>query len=204
MSETAPRGNLVIYGAGDHGLVVAEAAVLAGWAVVGFVDDQVLPGTTIGEWPVLAETLDEPTIVAVGENRTRHRIIARLVEAGVELASVIHPSAAVSLSAQVGDGAYIGPLAVVNAEAMVGLGAIVNSHATVEHHGHLHRCAHVGPNAALCGRVAVGERTLIGAGSSVLPGITIGRDATVGAGSVVRVDVADGQTVVGNPATPIR
>ena len=40
----------------------------------------------------------------------------------------------------------------------------------------------------------------IGAGAVVLPGITIGQDALVGAGAVVTKDVADGQTVYGNPA----
>jgi acetyltransferase-like isoleucine patch superfamily enzyme len=53
------------------------------------------------------------------------------------------------------------------------------------------------------------ERTLIrkgssiGAGAVILPGIIIGRDAMVGAGSVVTSDVADGATVVGNPARPV-
>jgi acetyltransferase-like isoleucine patch superfamily enzyme len=40
----------------------------------------------------------------------------------------------------------------------------------------------------------------IGANVTILPGITIGENATVGAGSVVIKDVADGSTVVGNPA----
>lgn len=40
----------------------------------------------------------------------------------------------------------------------------------------------------------------IGANATILPGITIGRRAMVGAGAVVISDVADSQTVVGNPA----
>jgi acetyltransferase-like isoleucine patch superfamily enzyme len=41
----------------------------------------------------------------------------------------------------------------------------------------------------------------IGANATILPGITIGRNAMVGAGTVVTRDIADGETVVGNPAS---
>lgn len=44
----------------------------------------------------------------------------------------------------------------------------------------------------------------IGAGAIILPGITIGAHATVGAGSVVTKNVADGATVIGNPARRIK
>ena len=40
----------------------------------------------------------------------------------------------------------------------------------------------------------------IGAGSTILPGITIGKGSMVGAGSVVTKNVADYNTVIGNPA----
>lgn len=42
----------------------------------------------------------------------------------------------------------------------------------------------------------------IGANATILPGVTIGAGAMVGAGAVVTRDVADGATVVGNPAHP--
>lgn len=50
------------------------------------------------------------------------------------------------------------------------------------------------------GKVKIGDRVFIGAGSIVLPGVTIGSDVVVGAGSVVIRDIADGQLVAGNPA----
>ena len=40
----------------------------------------------------------------------------------------------------------------------------------------------------------------LGANATILPGITIGRNAMVGAGAVVTRNVADSQTVIGNPA----
>jgi maltose O-acetyltransferase len=48
--------------------------------------------------------------------------------------------------------------------------------------------------------VVVGKNVWIGGGAIILPGVTIGDDAVVGAGAVVTRDVANGMTVIGNPA----
>lgn len=54
------------------------------------------------------------------------------------------------------------------------------------------------------GKVKIGNRVFIGAGSIVLPGVTIGDDVIVGAGSVVSSDIQSGVVVVGNPARVLR
>jgi maltose O-acetyltransferase len=50
--------------------------------------------------------------------------------------------------------------------------------------------------------VRIGCDVWIGGGAIILPGVTIGDGAVIGAGSVVTRDVADGATVMGNPARP--
>ncbi len=55
--------------------------------------------------------------------------------------------------------------------------------------------------AILCGNVEVGEGSLIGAGSVVLPGIKVGKWCTIAAGSVVTKSVPDGTLVIGSPAS---
>jgi len=204
MSDASTRGPVVIYGAGDQGLVVAEAAELAGFDVTGFVDDRVTPGTVVGRWPVLDEDPGCAMIVGIGDNMARCRRTREATEAGRTLATVVHPAAWVSPSAVVGAGVFIGPQAVVHAGAQIDRGVIVNSGAVVEHHCHVHDGAHIAPNATLCGRVRVGRCTLIGAGAVVLPVMTIGDDVIVGAGSVVTGDVPDRLTVAGDPARQLR
>ena len=44
----------------------------------------------------------------------------------------------------------------------------------------------------------------IGSGAVILGGLTIGAESLVGAGAVVTRDVAAGETVVGNPAKPLK
>ena len=46
-------------------------------------------------------------------------------------------------------------------------------------------------NYTKIGRVKIGNRVFIGAGSVILPGVTIGDDAAIGAGSVVTRDIPD-------------
>lgn len=49
----------------------------------------------------------------------------------------------------------------------------------------------------------VKHRASIGSGATIMCGVTIGEGALVGAGAVVTKDVADGATVIGNPATVV-
>ena len=202
--------SLVIYGAGGHGLVVAEAAEAAGRRIVGFLDDRVEAGSPVGPWHVIAPSIldeDAPAlevIAAVGDNAARQALHERLVQAGHQPASVIHPTAWVSPSAVLGQGVYVGARAVVSAQARIGDGAIINTAAIVEHHGRIDAFSHIAVGAVLSGHVHVGHGTLIGTGASVRPGIRIGAAVIVGVGAAVVENVPDGVTVMGVPARPGR
>ncbi|WP_425499723.1 acyltransferase [Halorarum halobium] len=54
------------------------------------------------------------------------------------------------------------------------------------------------------GDVVVGDRAMLGANVTVLPGVHVGDDAQVAANSLVADDVPDGETVAGVPAEPVR
>ncbi|UIP01272.1 acetyltransferase [Halobaculum sp. CBA1158] len=53
------------------------------------------------------------------------------------------------------------------------------------------------------GDVVVGDRAMLGAKVTVLPGVEIGDDAQVAANSLVADDVPAGETVAGVPARPV-
>ena len=204
---------LVIYGAGGHGHVVADAARDA-WAILGFLDDDAAhcaAAATAGpqEFPA-HHVRAEPDpwrahhfALGVGDNALREECYRLLKALGLRLVTVVHPSAIVSPSAQLGEGSVVLPRAVVNAGAQVGEGVIVNSGAIIEHDCRVERFAHISPGVVLGGGASVGERAHVGLGACVLPKVHVGADARVGAGAVVVVPVPEGSTVVGVPARPL-
>lgn len=50
------------------------------------------------------------------------------------------------------------------------------------------------------GKVTIGNRVFVGAGTHILPGVRIGSNVVVGAGSVVSRDIPDNAVAAGNPA----
>lgn len=176
---------LLIVGAGGHGRSVAEAALECGtFTVSGFLDDQ---ATHVWDLPVFGGTQDvaawrrvaDAAIVAVGNNILRRQLQQRLLQAGFKLATVIHPRAIVSLSADLGVGCAVMAGAIVGTEAKLGLGVIVNSGAVVDHHCVIDDYAHLGVAAAMAGG------TQLGAGAWMQAGSILGYGVKVPAGTIL-------------------
>jgi sugar O-acyltransferase (sialic acid O-acetyltransferase NeuD family) len=204
---------LLVLGSGGHGKVVADVGRSMGLRLAGFVDDDParvgarIWGLEVISWDRLLaerERLGEVVVaLGIGSNEARERGHARLRAAGLPVATLIHPKAAVASSARLGEGTVVMANASVNPDAEVGAGAIVNTGAVVEHDCRLGDYAHLSPNAALGGAATVGRRSHLGLGAVALPGVKVGADVRAGAGAAIHRDVADGLTVVGVPARPI-
>jgi len=206
------RRALVLLGGGGHAAVVADAARLVGWVLLGiYADDppelEALDGlehlgTIADAATALAGEIDPVAAhAAVGDAALRRAWLESLPD--VDLPAVVHPRAIVSPEAAVRAGAFVGPGAIVNAGAVIERGAIVNSGAIVEHDVRVGAFAHVAPGAVLGGAASVGADALVGLNATVLPGRTIGAGATVGAGAVAVRDVPAALVVTGSPARPI-
>lgn len=202
-------GVLAIVGAGGHARVVADCAALSGWTDIRLFDDA--SQASSGPWSVAGSTDDlmrglsalDGVALGVGDNAARLDWHRRLAAAGGRMISLVHPAASVSPHARIAPGAVVLAGGRVCIGADLGEAVIVNTNAVVDHDGAVEEGAHISPGAALAGGVRVGRRGWIGLGAVVRQGLTIGRDAVVGAGAVVVRDVADGITVVGNPARPL-
>lgn len=167
---------LLIIGAGGHGRSVAEAVLLGHeYALAGFLDDSWPNNSVVWEYPIFGKTTDlalcrqhtDAAIVAIGNNAVRAGLQNRLLEAGMEVATIIHPKALVSQRAVIGAGSAIMAGAVVGTEAVLGQGVIVNCGAVVDHHCRVGDYAHLGVNACMAGDSVLGGGAWMQAGSSL-------------------------------------
>lgn len=181
--------SLLLFGAGGHALVVADAAMLSGWTSLLASDrnaqrchGELLPGI-----PLLhagdAACAGSGIHVCIGDNAAREHEAGQLGRN--RLVSVVHPASSVSPLAALDPGCFVAAMAVVAPLAHVGEGVIVNHGAVLDHEVRVGAFSHVAPNASLGGAVRIGRRVLVGAGAVVLPGLSIADDVVVGAGAVV-------------------
>lgn len=204
--------SLLIIGAGGHGKVVADAALLTGrWDKIGFVDDRYPELNSVAGWPVVGVVADldhlasdwRDGFVAVGSNCVRIKLLERINSCEINVVSIAHPSAQIADNVLLGEGVIILANAVINIGSEIGDACIINTGATVDHDNEIGDGVHVSPGANLGGDVKIGDRTWVGIGASIVNGCSVGHDVIVGAGAVVTNNIGDGLTVVGVPAREI-
>lgn len=206
---------LLIFGCGGHGKVVADTAIAAGFRVLGFADDD--PETratkTLG-FDTIAIGLDETTracvdakaelVLAIGDNRTRARVFVEARARGLRMATVVHPSAVLAPSVELGAGSVVFARATVNPDARIGENVIVNTAVSIDHDNVIGAHAHLSPGAVLGGTVSVGEGAHVGIGACVRNNTAIGAWTVIGAGAAVVRDIPDGVVAYGVPARVVR
>lgn len=202
---------LLIIGTHGHRKVVLEAALSTSqYKTITFMTNDMSSGGIKG-YPLLDQTktpieyiqdnFDE-VIVAVGiNNKARLRVSTELEKQGIQLATIIHSTAAVSKFTTIHAGTVIAANAVVNPFTTIGKACIIGTGAIVGHDCILSDGVHLSPNATVAGTVHIGKNTWICMGSNVVHETTVGENVVVGAGAVVLKDVPDNVMVAGIPAT---
>lgn len=159
---------LLIIGAGGHGRVVAEVASDCGFEEIAFLDDN--SPDAIGKIDDLEKFTGtyEYAFVGIGNNRFRGDLIERLEKAGYKVPVLIHPTAYVSRTAQIGKGTVVEPKAIVNANTVVGNGCIIQVGGIVDHDVVLGDCVHVNAGSIVKGGAKVEAYVKLEAGQVVL------------------------------------
>jgi len=198
--------DIILFGGGGHcHAVLALIRSLGEYTPQIIYDDQPrvqdIMGVSLKPYKNEAIT-QKPLCISIGDNRNRKEKAKAFSKA--LFPSFIHRSSVVYPSATVGKGTQVLPNSVLDAECKIGDFCIINNNATVSHNTVLDNFVHVAINVAIAGGVKVGEGTLLGAGSIILPEITIGKWSVIGAGAVVTKNVPDNAVVYGNPARIIK
>ncbi len=200
---------LIIIGASGHGKVVADIAEKNGYTDIAFLDDNPTL-TACGKYKVVGGSdavlahKDADFIVGIGNGAVRRKIQEQLKAVGVPVATLVHPSAVLAKSVQLGEGTVVMAGAVINPDAKIGAGCIVNTCASVDHDCQIGDFSHVSVGAHVAGTVTVGENTWIGIGASVSNNLQIAGDCMIGAGAVVVKNICAAGTYVGVPARKIK
>lgn len=190
---------LVIIGAGGHGKVIADIAILNGYKDIVFLDDNKRLVECAG-FPVIgsiseAKGIIGDKIIAIGNSEIRERI-----QRDIETVTLIHPNSVIGNSVKIGAGTVVAAGTIINPDAEIGKGCIINTAASVDHDCIVEDYVHVAVGAHLCGTVHIGKRTWIGAGAVISNNVNICENCIIGAGAVVVKDIVDQGTYIGVPA----
>jgi sugar O-acyltransferase (sialic acid O-acetyltransferase NeuD family) len=192
-----------LVGAGGHAKVIADILIACGRPPAAFLDDAPQHERILGVAVIKGLELPEPdsaVIVAIGDNWTREQLARRYTLFDI----AIHPSASVSRDAEIGPGTVVMAGAVINPGSRIASHCIINTGATVDHDCLISDFAHIAPGATLGGGVQVGLGSMVGLGANVSHGRAIGEHTIVGAGSTVVHDLPPCVVAFGSPARPLR
>jgi len=206
--------SLIILGAGGHGKVVAETALISNrFKSISFLDDKfehkknsfTFRGINLIGKLNYAECFSckktfEYAMVAFGDSNLRLDRIRKLNNFGYEMPSIIHPSAWISPSCNIQQGTVVFAQAAIQSDVIIGEGNIINTGSSVDHDCILGEGVHICPGARIAGNVHIGAKSTIGIGSSINKGIKIGSNVIVGAGAAVVRDIGNNLIAKGVPA----
>ena len=197
---------LIIIGAGGQGKVAADIALkLEQYKEILFLDDDASI-TECDGLPVIGTIKDfllykqnSDFFVGVGNSKIRKLITEQLENAGVAIATLIHPSSVIGRQVEIGTGTLVMAGTVINPCAIIGKSCIITTCASVDHDCVIEDYVLVGVGAHVCGTVHIGQHTWIGAGATVIQGLNICSECMIGAGAVVIKDIENSGTYVGVP-----
>ncbi|GIV37893.1 MAG: transferase [Cyclobacteriaceae bacterium] len=206
---------VLIFGANSIGRLAKDIFESNGNVVYGFLDDDKnLHGRELDDVAVLGQTDDDgflkligkkcEAFVATDEVRLKKSLVKMLREVRrVQPVNAIHRQALLSPRVVMGYGNLVDQGAVLSAGVELGHYILIQAGAVVGPGVIIADYAQIGARAVINAGVKVEEEAYIGSGAVVVAGVRIGKGARIGAGSVVIGDVADGETVFGNPAKTV-
>ena len=224
MASVVRKRELLIIGAGGFGAVAARTAEsmntpaacngAAPWDVLGYADCDPAKQGTRHDGRLVHGTIEEAAqafkdrslwfFCAIGDNQTRARMVQRALKFGWRPAALVHPSAILDPTTEIGGGSFIGALVVISWNAKIGAHVVVDAHVSIGHNAVLMDFCEVFAGARINGSCQLGEYALVGCNGTLLPGTLVGRGAVVGANSLAHGMIPPDATVIGAPPRIIR
>lgn len=134
-------------------------------------------------------------IIGIANLKYRQKFVDQYLKSGAKFLTLIHASAYISRSSEIGVGAIIGPNVNLGPNAQIGDFTFVNSRSSIGHDTIVGKHNFISPNVCFSGFTKVGDSNLFGINSATLPEIKIGNNNKIMAGMVLDRDIGD-ETVV--------
>lgn len=211
MTEPPAPSRLAIIGAGELGRQLAHHARACGFTVVGFFDDSIATGARPGAdavlgridrvQPLFNEGVFDCLVMGIGYKHFGQReALFNQLSPTIPFARLVHPSAVVDDTCEIGVGAVVYPGCILDMGAHIGANVLLNIGCTIAHDSRIGAGSFLSPDVSVAGYVAIGARVFLGIGSVVIDNVTIADDARTGGGAVVTSDIRAPGLYVGIPA----
>lgn len=208
------KKEIFIVGAGTYGEAMCELAEILDYSVKGFYDEDdkksntmVMDVKVIDKFSNLKkdEIKGKNFIVAIGNNKIRQTIMEKINKLGGITPTLIHPTATISPSAEIGKGVYIQANAYIWTKVKIDDYCIISPNVVICHHTSIGKACLISNVSGIGASLKIEDRVFVGMGSTIVTGINIvGKDSIVGAGAVVLKDLDENSVYAGVPAKKIR
>lgn len=202
--------SIIVIGFGGFGREINWLAKECGKKVLGFLDDSIEPGE-YGSYIVLGSTdkwtdfPDSEFVVAIGDPRTRKKIVTALIDQGLNsFATLIHPNVKMDSSVNVGEGTVICAGCIATVDISIGRHVILNLNVTLGHDDVISDFVTVAPMVALSGEVTLDEGVEVGTGAAIRQGVRMNCGSMLGMGGVLTKNTVENTIYIGSPAKPFK
>lgn len=210
--------DLIIVGAGGFGrevlefaLDVQEANSEINWRVKGFITDQT--GDFDSKNTLGYNIIDDIShhkvnagavyVFAIGDIPFKMKVVKDFLSQGAEFINLIHPTAIIARTAQLGKGIVISPKVSINANVVVGDFVRIGTGSSIGHDVTIGDYSVINAECGVNGYAELKEGVFLGGHSVICPHVKVEEYSRVGAGAVVLKRVKRETTVFGNPAVRI-
>lgn len=139
-------------------------------------------------------------VVAVDDCVIREKLYKLYTSSGFRMKSLIFGT--VAHNSSVGDGVLVMPGVTISDRSTISDNCRFNFGAFVGHDNRIAQSTIFAPRATSLGHVVVGERTYVGAGSTICPRLEVGSDCLISAGSTIIKNLKPGNQVMGYYPVP--
>jgi acetyltransferase EpsM len=134
-------------------------------------------------------------LLGIGNLTIRTKVLEEFKLKNAKFTGIIHPTALISDSAEIGEGTIISHNASVGPKAKIGRFNVINSRCTIGHDSIIGENNFISPQVVLGGGSKVGDNNLLGTNSCLIPEIEVGNNNKIMAGMVISNKVKDFETV---------